>query len=136
MPKVTQFIISEESKPGTLAHVASVLGDSGVNIKAFSAPEVTGHGNLRVIVSDVEGARAALQGGKIKFTEEEALALSLANTPGALGQVAKLLKEAKVNIACGYCTPSREGRRAIVVLTVSDTDKALAILRGHALDEF
>lgn len=136
MPKVTQFVISEESKPGTLARVASVLGNAGVNIKAFSAPEVTGHGKLRVIVSDMDRAREALQGDKIKFTEEEALVLSLANTPGALGQVAKLLKEAKVNISCGYCTPSREGKRAIVVLTVSNTDKALAILRDEALDEF
>lgn len=136
MPQVTQFVISEESKPGALAHVATVLGDAGVNIKAFSAPEVTGHGKLRIIVSDVDRAREALRGEKIKFTEEEALALSLANTPGALGQVAKLLKEAKVNITCGYCTPSREGKRAIVVLTVSDTQKALTILRGEALDEF
>lgn len=136
MPTTTQLVISEESKPGVLARVASVLGSAGVNIKAFAAPEVTGAGKLRVIVSDVERARVALKAEKIRFTEETALVLSLENKPGALGEVAKHLKEARINIKCGYCTPSREGRRAIVVLTVSNTEKALETLRGESLDEF
>jgi len=136
MPTTTQLVISEQSKPGVLARVASVLGNAGVNIKAFSAPEVAGSGKLRVIVSDTERARIALKAEKIRFTEETALVLSLENKPGALGEVAKHLKEARINIKCGYCTPSREGRRAIVVLTVSNTEKALETLRGESLDEF
>ena len=55
---------------------------------------------------------------------------------GALSDVADLLKKARINIKCGYCTPSREGSRAIVVLTVSNTSKALGLLRGQSLDEF
>jgi hypothetical protein len=50
--------------------------------------------------------------------------------------VADTLMKSRINIKCGYCTPSREGKRAIVVLTVSNTDKALAILRNQSLDEF
>jgi glycine cleavage system regulatory protein len=42
MPTTTQFVVSGQSKPGVLAEVAAVLGAAGVNIKAFSAPEVTG----------------------------------------------------------------------------------------------
>lgn len=138
MPTTTQLVIQEESKPGVLARVASVLGQAGVNIKAFSAPEVTaegGKGDLRVVVADLERAKAALRTAKIKFREETALVLSLENKPGALGEVAEHLTEAGINIACGYCTPSREGRRAIVVLTVSNTQKAQDVLRGESLDE-
>ena len=136
MPTATQFVISGQSKPGVLANVASVLGEAGVNIKAFSAPEVTGTGKLRLLVADVEGARAALKAAKIKFSEETALLLSLENKPGALKGVADLLTKSRINIKCGYCTPSREGKRAIVVLTVSNIDKALTILRNQSLDEF
>ncbi len=136
MPTTTQLVISERSKPGVLAQVASVLGSAGVNIKAFSAPEVTGTGNLRLLVADLEGARAALRGAKIRFREEVALVLSLENKPGALKEVADLLNKAKINIKCGYCTPSREGKRAIVVLTVSNIQKALDVLRDKSLDEF
>ena len=135
MPTTTQLLIREESKPGTLARVASVLGESGVNIKAFLAPEVAGHGYLRVIVNDLEKARATLKAKKIKFKEETALVLSLENRPGALSDVAEHLREARINIKCAYLTPSREGRRAIVVLTVSNLKKALATLQDRSLDE-
>ena len=86
MPTTTQFVISGQSRPGVMAEVASVLAAAGVNIKAFSAPEVTGTGKLRLLVADVEGARTALRGAKIKFTEETALILSLENKPGALNE--------------------------------------------------
>ncbi len=136
MPTTTQLVISEKSKPGVIAQVASVLGEAGVNIKAFSAPEVTGTGKLRLLVADLDGARAALKAAKIRYSEETALVLSLENKPGALKEVADLLTKARINIKCGYCTPSREGKRAIVVLTVSNTEKALTVLRDQSLDEF
>lgn len=136
MPTTTQLVISGQSKPGVIAQVASVLGEAGVNIKAFSAPEVTGTGKLRLLVADLDGARAALKAAKIKFTEETALLLSLKNQPGALMDVADLLTQNRINIKCGYCTPSREGKRAIVVLTVSNTTKALTLLQDQSLDEF
>ncbi len=136
MPTTTQLVISGQSKPGALARVTAVLGEAGINIKAFSAPEVTGPGKLRLLVADLDGARAALRSAKIKFSEETALLLSLENKPGALRKVADLLVKSRINIKCGYCTPSREGKRAIVVLTVSSTDKTLTILRNQSLDEF
>ncbi|MBX3334816.1 MAG: ACT domain-containing protein [Nitrospira sp.] len=136
MPVATQLVISGQSKPGALAKVTAVLGEAGVNIKAFSAPEVVGTGKLRLLVADLDGARAALRSAKIKFGEETALLLSLENKPGALKKVAELLMKSRINIKCGYCTPSREGKRALVVLTVSNTDKALTILRNQSLDEF
>ncbi|MEQ1561820.1 MAG: hypothetical protein ABL935_00305 [Nitrospiraceae bacterium] len=136
MPTTTQLVISGKSKPGVIAQVAQVLGDAKVNIKAFSAPEVIGAGKLRLLVADLEGARAALKAAKIRFTEETALILSLTNKPGALREVADLLTKSRINIKCGYCTPSREGKRAIVVLTVSHTAKALTVLQDRSLDEF
>ena len=136
MPTTTQFVISGQSKPGVIARVAAVLGAAGVNIKAFSAPEVTGTGKLRLLVGDLDSARAALKDAKIRFKEETALILSLENKPGALMDVANLLTKNRINIKCGYSTPSREGKRAIVVLTVSNTNKALTVLRDESLDEF
>ena len=136
MPTTTQLVIRGLSRPGVIAQVTRVLGEAQVNIKAFSAPEVTGAGKLRLLVADLDGARAALKAAKISFVEETALLLSLENKPGALKEVADLLTKARINIKCGYCTPSREGKRAIVVLTVSNTAKALTILQDRSLDEF
>src|SRR5215510_8586874 len=136
MPTTTQLVISGQSKPGVIAQVASVLGGAGVNIKAFSAPEVTGTGKLRLLVADLDGARAALKAAKVRFSEETALVLSLENKPEALKEVADLLTKARINIKCRYCTPSREGKQTIVVLTVANTEKTLTVLRDQSLDEF
>lgn len=136
MPSTTQIVIKAENKLGALAQVAATLARAGVNIKAFSAPDVEGEGALRILVADLDRARIALKEEKIQFKEETALILSLENKPGALSEVAELLKQAKINITCGYCTPSREGRRAVVVLTVANPEKALDVLRGRSLDEF
>jgi hypothetical protein len=139
MPTITQFLISGHSKPGVLSRVSTVLGRAGVNIKAFSAPEVAGSGRarkgtLRLVVADVERARMALKAEKIRFREETALVLGLENKPGALSEVVEHLRQARINIVCGYYTPSREGGKAIVVLTVSNTKKAMEILRSESLD--
>ncbi len=141
MPLATQLIISVQNKPGSLSKVASALGNAGVNIKAFLASETsTGGrapmGRLRILVADLGRARTALKAHRLRFREESVLVLSLENKPGALQDVAELLKAARINITCGYCTPSREGKRAIVVLTVSNHKKALEALRGKSLDEF
>ena len=116
--------------------MAKGVGEEKVNIKAFFATEGTGTGKLGLLVAEHGGARAALKAEKIKCTEETALLWSLENKPGALKEVADLLTKARINIKCGYCTPSREGKRAIVVLTVSHTAKALTILQDQSLDEF
>jgi hypothetical protein len=141
MPITTQLLIDAESKPGTLARVATLLGKAGVNIKAFSAPEVTRagkaqKGTIRLVVADLERARAVLKAEKIRFREETALILGLENRPGALSEVAEHLRQARINITCGYYTPSREGGKAIVVLTVSNTKKAMEILGEVSLDVF
>ena len=65
----------------------------------------------------------------------QTISVLVENTPGALGDVAQHLRDAHINITCGYCTPSREGKRAIVVLSVSDVKKAQEVLRGESLDE-
>src|SRR2546430_6603834 len=115
MRTATQLGISGLSRPGVMAQVAQVLGEAKVNIKAFSAPEVTGTGKLRLLVADLEGARATLKVAKIKFTEETALLLSLENKPGALQEVADLLTKARINIKFGYFTPSPRGETSVLV---------------------
>jgi len=70
MPTTTQLVITEQSKPGVLARVASVLGEAGVNIKTFSAAEGIGtakirKGTLRFVVADLDRARVALKQGSL-----------------------------------------------------------------------
>jgi hypothetical protein len=128
MPKTTQLTLTLTSKPGVLAQIASTLAGAGVNIQAICAPETgAAPGKVRLLVDDPARAVAALKAAKCRVGQEEALALTLENRPGALGEVAGKLARARVNIRCAYATTHGPGP-ALVVLTVSNVAKAEAAL--------
>ncbi|MEM3018132.1 MAG: ACT domain-containing protein [Candidatus Bathyarchaeia archaeon] len=128
MPRVTQIVVTSESKPGTLAQLCSTMGRAGVNIQSMLAPETRGRGKVRLLVDNPEKAKDALKAAKIRFSEEEVLALELDNRPGSLGEVAEKLAKAKINIKYAYATASEGSAKATVVLAVPNVTKAAGVL--------
>jgi hypothetical protein len=128
MPKVTQLAVTLENKPGTLAKVCSTLGKEGVNVLAVFAPEIKGKGKVRLLVDSPDKAKAALSGAKIRFSEEDAIAVSAENKPGALAEIADKLARSKINIKYVYATTSEEPAKATIILAVPNVDKALGVL--------
>jgi len=127
MPKVKQLTIACENRPGTLAHLAGVLGDSKVNILAFSATTAGAEGWVQVVVDNVASARKALGRAGFSYTESAALRVELPNAPGALGRFAGKLAAKNINITSGYQTSAKGSRKASVVLAVSDLGKAARV---------
>ena len=130
MPRVTQIAVTLENKRGTLAQLCSTLGKAGVNISAVVAPETRGRGKVRLLVDNPDKAKDALKAAKIRFSEEEAIAVELDNRPSALGEVAEKLAQAKINIKYAYATASKGSAKATVILAVPDAAKALGVLGG------
>ena len=128
MPKTTQLAISLESKPGALAKLCRTLADAGVNITALCAPETTGQGKIRLLVSDLPRAKEALKAGKYRVGEEQAVTVLVDNRPGTLAGIAEKLAQARINIKCAYVTG--EGGNQLVVLSVANADKAQRVLGG------
>ncbi len=125
--KATQLVVPLLNKPGSLAKLCVALGENGINVLAVLAPEAKGAGKARVMVDDLDKARATLKAAKIRFSEEEVLDVELDNIPGAFGRLAGKLAAAKINIRYAYATTSAFAR-ARVIVSVSDLDKALAAL--------
>ena len=127
--KAIQLVVPLTNKPGTMSELCLALGKKGVNIIAILVPEAEKTQKARVMVSpdDLDDAREVLKAAKIKFSEEEVLDVEMSNRPGAFGDLAGRLAKAKVNIRHAYATtgPFARGR---VVFSVSDVDKALAVL--------
>jgi len=134
MPKVTQIVVTLRSKPGTLAHVCSTLGKAGVNISALMAPGVSGakarQGKVRLLVDNPDKAKEALKAAKVRFSEEEAIAIELDNRPSALYEVAEKLAQAKINIRYAYETVTEGSAKGTIVLAVPDVAKAVTVLGG------
>jgi hypothetical protein len=128
MPKTKQLTISAEDRPGTLARIAKILGDSRVDIIAMNCATFGVHGAIQVVVDDVEKAKATLDRLRLPYTEQDVLYLELQNVPGCLGELAAKLAAQKINVASGYATAVKGAERASVVLRVSDLEKAAQIL--------
>ena len=130
MPKVIQIAVALQNKPGTLARLCSTLRDAGVNISAMDAAGIAGKGKVRLLVDSPDKAKDALKAAKIRFSEEEAVAIELENRPGALCEVAEKLAQAKINIRYAYATTSEGSAKATVILAVPNVDKALGVIGG------
>ena len=127
MPKTIQFTIPAEDRPGTLARIAKILGDSQINIIAMNCATFGVQGAIQVVVDDVDKARKALDRLRLPYTEQDVLYLELENVPRCLGEFAGKLAAQKINVMAGYATALKGADKASVVLRVSDLEKAARI---------
>ena len=127
MPKAKQLTVSCENRPGTLAHVARVLGDAKVNILAFVTTTSGAEGSVQLLLDNVRKAKMALEGASLSYTEADVLHVELPHKPGALGYFAGKLAAKEINITSGYATTVKGSRKVSAVFAVSDLDKAARV---------
>ncbi len=130
MAKTKQLTAWVESTPGQLGRIAKALGEAKVNITAFVAYGTGGESPIRLQVSGPAKAKKILQDLGIRITEEEVLRLTVADKPGLLGQIGSRLGNANINVDYAYATVAKGGKKADVVLGVSDLAGATKALRG------
>lgn len=96
-----------EDRPGELARIGEVAGAAGVNLDGFAAFTGEGKGVVHVLVGDdlLEKVQDAFNGAGMPVADtREAFVVNVANEPGALGEVARRLADAHVNIDLAYTT--------------------------------
>jgi hypothetical protein len=100
----TDLTLYLDDQPGELARIGDVLGEAGANIAGLCAL-ITGGGRaeVHILVADATPAFEALQGAGIEISsEQEVIVLNIDDRPGALGEVARKLGDAKVNLTTAY----------------------------------
>ena len=111
-----------------LGEIALALAAANVNLRALHGGTEGGQGVVRLVVDQLGVAKKVLAEHGWQPDEEEILEVELVDRAGALGEVAKLLGDAQVNIK--YVFVSTAGARtATVFLAVSDMEAALSALR-------
>lgn len=96
-----------DDAPGELARLGELAGAAGVNLDGFAAFTGDGKGVVHVLVHDehLDVLRKALEGGGMQVVDErEVLVVNVADEPGAMGEVARRLADAGVNIDLAYTT--------------------------------
>jgi hypothetical protein len=117
--------ITLEDRPGRLADIGEATGDAQINIEGMCATTGGGTAEVHVLVDDAAAAREALGSAGIEVdAESDVLVIDVENRPGSMGEVARKVAQAGVNIGLVYATFG--GVR--LVLGVDDVDKVRSAL--------
>jgi hypothetical protein len=128
MPRAKALKVKVQDRPGVLGEIASALGAKGINLRAVHGYAEEGQGVVCVVVDKLAAASRVLSARGLRPEEEDVLEVQLADKPGTLGEVAKTLGDAGVNIKYVFVGPS-VARKTTVFLAVSDIPAALKALR-------
>jgi hypothetical protein len=131
---VKQISVFLENKEGRLADVTKTIADSGINIRAMSIADTTDFGILRLIVNDPEKAFKSLTDAQFTVSEKDVLAVGFADEPGSLSTVLTTLLQDDIIIEYMYAFLGKCKGKALVILKVSDNEKAESSLRAANIE--
>lgn len=123
----TNLTVILEDEPGQLAKLGGASGAAGVNIEGMCAFTGEGRGIIHLLIDDdaADRAVASLEAAGMGIADRrEVLVVDVADQPGSLGELARELSAAGVNIELLYTTFG--GVR--VVIATDDLDSARAAL--------
>jgi hypothetical protein len=137
--EVKQISLFLENKKGRLWEAIDVLAKAKINIRALSIADTSDFGILRLIVPDPEKAKKVLTKSNFTVRENDVIAVGVADKPGGLAGILKILTDADINVEYMYAFIEKSGKNAVVVLrtdSISNGKKALkkagiAVLSPH-----
>ena len=116
-PMPTDLTVILDDRPGELARLGEIMGEGGVNIRGLAAFTGEGRGVIHLLLDDDVAARAVEElrrDGMGIADEREVLVVDVDDRPGSLGELARELAEANVNVDLAYTT---FGGMKIVIVT-------------------
>lgn len=129
---ITQLSAFLENTPGTLYQAVGSITEAGVNIRALSVADTKDFGILRIIVSDIEKTKAALDDNTVT-SETPVIAVQMSDQAGALKHILDVLMNDDINIEYVYAFTGAMQGSAYVVLRVDDIEEAEAVLTKNGI---
>lgn len=121
----TEFTLTLENRPGTLAELGEVLGGAGVNIDAMQGMPCEGRGVIQLVTNNPDGAAQALSAANIQHTSREVLVVNVTNEPGAMGRVTRAMADQNINVDAFYIM--MDGK---IVMGVDNLEAATSVATG------
>lgn len=123
-----EFTVRLKNRPGTLAHLAGVLGEAGINIEAVHQMSFGEESIVQFVPANVDAAAKALADAEITYSGREVLIVNILDKPGTLGDVALVMANAGINIDSLYVMTGGG-----IVLSVDDLPSAMHVAGGMAV---
>lgn len=122
----TDLAVTVEDKPGELANLGEATGRAGINIDGMCCFSSGGRFVVHLLVDDAAGTRRAVEdAGYTSIEERDVVVVGLEDRPGALGETARRIAAAGVNIELAYLATNTR-----LVVGAADLDKVQAVVQG------
>ena len=131
---VQQLSVFLQNQSGKIAAVVHALSESGVDIRALSIADTADFGILRMLVSDISAAKAALAEQNCILSVNDVTVIAVPDAPGGLSRVLSLMAQEKIDIEYMYSLIERGVDVAYMVFRVSDEARLLAVLSRNAIE--
>ena len=117
-------VVVDDDRPGLLAELGELLGNSGVNIHTLAGSNINGQGIIHLVVDDGEDAGEVLAANGFTVTGvREVLSVTLDDRPGELGRYCRKLSEAGVSVKAVYVA-RRDAGETELIFSVDDLHAA------------
>ena len=118
----TDLAVTVEDQPGVLAGMGEAIGRAGINISGVCGAAAGAGSVVHLLVEDAGATRGVLEGAGFGAVEErDVLVVDVEDKPGALGETARKLADAGVNIELVYLA---SGTRLVIGAADLDTVRA------------
>lgn len=124
---IKQLSVFLQNELGRLEEVTDILYKHNINISALSIAETAEYGVLRMIVSDIDKAAAALKAEDFSVKVSDVICVESPDEPGELHKTLQLLTGAGINLS--YMYGYSNGGTARLVMKVSDPAKAIQLIK-------
>ena len=128
MEQATQLSVNLRNEPGRLAELCDVVADAGINILAISLVDQTEQGIARLVVDRTDDAVELLEKRSFPCVGTPVLLVSLKNEVGSLAKLTRNLANSGVNINYVYGSAGDVVGESLIVVAVSDIDRAARAL--------
>src|SRR3989338_3867628 len=130
MDRMEGLTIIAPDKIGLLLDVTTILGKERINIESISLEVVGKKAIIRLIIekASVRKAKESLERKGFNVVASDTFVVKLADRPGELAKVAKVLAENGVNIENVHIV-DKQGRQTLCAIKVDKMDKAEKLLK-------
>ena len=115
-----QLSIYAENKKGTLQSITQILADAGINIWGSCTNDGAEYGINRMVVSEPEKAKEALEGAGYLCRVTSVIGVEVADEVGNLNRLLKALTESNININYIYLSFNRDSGLPVMVFQTED----------------
>ena len=128
-----EIMVVTQNRAGLLADISEILAAHGTNIETIDADEVHDTAVIELTVDRYDEALQRLRDAGFHAITEDALLVRLEDEPGALAKVARVFKDANIDLRSVRFI-RREGGYAFVAIATDRTAEARALVHDFVVN--